>query len=1627
MHRGKSNGHSTTVFAVVLLLVAALLQLAGAPLAAADVTTNNNDNLRTGWFDDQAHLSPGLVGGNTFGPMFTADVGGQLNGVPRQGAQRGQVYGQPLISNNRLLVATEQNDVYGLDPTTGAQLWTRNLGVAWNPSEVGCGDLTPAIGVTSTPVVDPATHTMYVMSKTYTNGTAAWYLYGIDVLTGAQVSKVLIAGNAANDPTQQFVATKQLQRTGLLLMNGVVYAGFGSHCDSTPYGGWVVGVSTITNQISTLWSARSRPDVDGAGIWQAGAGLVSDGPGQIILSTGNGSVAPYSTPGNNPPAGLGQAVVRLAVQPNGSLMATDFFAPYNAEVSSGWDADLGAGGPLALPDSMGTATYPHLLVEVGKEGYVYLLNRDNLGGYQQGPNGGDQVLARVGSDGGVWGKPTPWGGDGGYIYIATSSAGTSPTATSGELHAYKMGEDSNNNPTISLVGTAPGAFPFGSGSPVVTSDGTASGSAVVWIVWSQNGNGDNAQLRAYKPVPENGSLVLIKAWPIGQASKFSTPIVDNDKVYVGTRDGHVLKFGSPITEPMSGNVSTFPTTTIGQSAQQTVTLTANLPLTVTAASSGTGEFAVGAATPTVGSALTAGQTFTIPISFTPAGYGPRSGTLHIQTSIGAVDLALNGTGRLVQGKIDASPQTISFGGSAVGTPTTRSITLTNIGATDVTVQCVVGPYVLADDDDPVPACGSDPDVTPFTLSGLPSAGRTIGRDESITAGATFRPTTTGVWSAQVAVVTSGGTVLISLAGSAGGPPQMVVLPPAIDFGTVPIGATARAQFTVANTGGTPLTINISKVPVAGKGFSSVTSLAEGTTIAPGASLTEEVEFTPTLHQRTADEWRLAGGGVSTTVTMTGLGVDPGSVSGPAAAPAQWSLNGGAALSGSSLVVTPAANGRTATAFYKTPLDTGYLDVTFTAKFANTVNPGADGLALLLADPAQAQPSSIGHGGGGLGWAGLGGTAVAFDTWQNGSDPSNNFVGVATGFNTNTFDLTWKLTTKDIAALRNKTHPVRVLVAGGLLRVWLDGREIIETAAELPDRVLLGFGASTGGFNDEHTVSDVQITTAPTPVKATAPRSITAAPGDTTATIGWTPPADDGGSDVTGYTVTASPGGKTVTVDATKRSATVTGLSNLQTYRFAVTATTAAGVGAAAAAPAVFPRARLLSVSDVVLARPTAGTGTATFTVRLSATSTSPVTVGYRTADSTLTAGTDYTPVSGTLTFAPGQVARTVSVAVKGSAAHGIDVKYLHLLLSAPSGATVADGDGVARVVNTRGPMAITVDDAVVRQSTSAGTTLSFLLSLNRPVSTGEKVSVAVATSDRTATAAGGDYTRLAPRTVTFATGAGTARVTVPIGRARSGERSEYFALDLSSPSTGAVLARTVARGTILAAEPVPAPAISVADQAAAQPSSGTVSTPVTVTLNRASTTPVTVRYATENGTALAGLDYTAAAGTLTFSPGQTSRTIPVTVRGRANHAPASFVVRLSTPTGGYLADAAARVWLTNARGPVLIGVDDVAVARSASAAAMATFTVTLSAPPAAGETMAVSVATRNGSAVAGTDYIARPLTTLTFTAGQTSRSVQVTLPPGTPTTAKAFSLDLTAPSANAALTRPGAVARIPAS
>jgi hypothetical protein len=833
---------------LVGLVIAGLLGCASA--AMADGITNAGGDLRTGWYPN-AQISPEIVGNNvsggnsTFGQLWSDTV-------------TGQVYAQPLVATNpdgspeSVIVTTEEDNIYALDPNTGATQWTRNLATPWNPADIGCADIQPYRGSTSTPVIDPTTNTVYLTYKTYVSGNAAWFMDARDIANGDEEPgfPVQLSGYADNFPTLAFDAQSEDQRPGLLLMNGVVYAAFGGNCDDPPWQGWIFGV-TASGQITARWA--DNPAGDGAGIWSPGVGLTSDGPGTLLFVTGNGGSPTVPASASSIPDSFGESVVRLDVGSDGTLTPVDFFAPFDDTQLDSFDADFGAGAVVGLPPAyFGTPSTPNLAVVVGKEGYVYLLNLQNLGGFEQGPGGGDDVVQRLGPFGGVWGRAGVWPGDGGYIYIPTSSG----ESGGGLFDVYKYGVTGGGAPSLSAAGSAPNTFGWGSGSPVITSDGTTSGSALVWIIWSANRSGSDAQLEAYDPVPVDGVLQQVYDEPIGTSTNYSAPGVGNNgKLYVGTRDGKVLAFGSPVPEPVSGSSLTFPATPMGLSSEpQTLTLTAKEPVLITDISSSS-QFTTGTPSTTLPATVQTGGTISIPVTFSPSETGPVGGDVTVTTDSGTVSIQLSGTGQSTTPELIGNQTTLSLGGTTVGNTLSGAVTFTNVGDASLMINSVRLPGA------------------PFTAVGAPAVGDQLAAGQSVSVEIYFTPTAIGQFPDSIELDSTGGNVSIGLAGSASLPGVLQISSESNDFGEVAVGTTVTKTFTLSNSGGSDVTINKSKPPFGGE-FTATSALPEGTTMLPGQTLTETVVFTPTAAGAVTGEWQITGddGSGPHQVEFTGTGV-----------------------------------------------------------------------------------------------------------------------------------------------------------------------------------------------------------------------------------------------------------------------------------------------------------------------------------------------------------------------------------------------------------------------------------------------------------------------------------------------------------------------------------------------------------------------------------------------------------------------------------------------------------------------------------------------------------------------------------------------------------------------------------
>ncbi|MET0603818.1 MAG: choice-of-anchor D domain-containing protein [Baekduia sp.] len=855
-HRRSTLRRIARAITAATLLAGAL----GAGTAGAAGITNSGNDLRDGWYPNQPKLSPDAVANTNFGQLWDSPVDGQ-------------VYAQPLVVGTSVIVATERNNIYSFDSETGDVRWSVNLGPHYPADLIGCGDLYPDLGVTSTPVIDEASQTIYLTHKTYApdgSNDAAYYMDALDVATGTQRAGFpkLLSGTAQNAPGVTFQATTELQRPGLLLLDGVIYAGFGGHCDFPPYQGWVFGVSTA-GEIKARWSAVTSGN--GAGIWQSGAGLMSDGPGRLFVSTGNGGspVGPSDTPSGM----FGESIVRLDVQADGTLKANDFFAPADAAHLDDYDADFASGGVTALrDDTFGTSTYPHVGVAVGKAGYVYLLNRDNLGGIGMGMGHGDDVISRVGPFGGVWSRPGVWPGDGGWIAIPTASpsggANPEPSGSSGYLKLYRYRKAADGTPSLDAPIQSDDAFGFSSGAPVITSDGTTSGSATLWIVWAPNGWAEGGQLRAYDAVPKNGHLNLRRTFPIGQSSKFSMPGVGKGRLYVGARNGHVLAFGAPVQADVQSTGATFPLTTVGDTSTANVTLTISGTVKVNAISASGSQFVARTAGLGLGGTFTDGQTITVPVDFTPTDPGSAAAMLTVTTDTNTFSFSLTGTGQAQQAVLTASPPIVSFGGAVVGDSQASVVTFGNGGGQPLTITGVTLPG------------------TPFSVTSAPAVNDVIAPGEVVNVTVHYQPTAVGEFNDNLVLQTTAGEKVVGLSGSAGLGPKLALTPTGgWDFGTVTVGESKTVSLTVGNTGDSPMTITKSKPPT-DTHFTVLDALDEATVIPAGESRTLRISFTPTAAGTITDAWTLNAGDGSGAhaVAVTGTGVAPGHLTAPATSP-----------------------------------------------------------------------------------------------------------------------------------------------------------------------------------------------------------------------------------------------------------------------------------------------------------------------------------------------------------------------------------------------------------------------------------------------------------------------------------------------------------------------------------------------------------------------------------------------------------------------------------------------------------------------------------------------------------------------------------------------------------------------
>ena len=842
----------------------------GAGPAGNETTVSQND-LRDGWDPNEPTLTPAAVQGGQFAQIFKTPV-------------NGQVYAQPLLVGNTLIVATENDWVYGLDATTGAILWSTPLGTPYHITT--CNDTEPNLGVTSTGVYDPATNTVYVMGLVH-EISWEWHLFGLNVTTGAITFKQRIVGSPSNDKNLSFSPLPENGRAGLLLMNGWVYAAFGSHCDHGSYNGYMAGVNTATHA-TTLWADESGVSNEMGGIWQSGGGVMSDGPGRIFVTSGNG-VSPPRGPGGAPPGQLAESVIRLSVGSDGTLSPQDFFSPSNAPSLDSGDIDFGSGGPTGLP--FGTTTYPDLLMQAGKYGTIYVLNRDNLGGREQGPNQGDEDLASIGPFPGQWNSPA---------FFADTTTLTSGNASSANdymiyvgkndfMREVRFGVSSSGAPTMSDLANSSFTIPWTSGTPAITSNGTDPASGLVWEVHDAGPTGANGWLGAWDllPQPRSGGgtkLREISAAPIGTASQFTKVATGNGMVYLGTRDGNVYGFGitSGAALTRSGTAQ-FRDTPVGSSSAGHATLTATRTVTVTGASvsaaSTPAPFTLGQVTLTRAGSTTAtsvtfpvtvhkGDVLRAAVKFAPAATGGTDGAVSFTTSGSSVPVSVPLIGNAVSNGLFATSPSMTFQISEHD-----GMLIENVP---------VGIYVPQVDDivnngtAPVRVTSVTPPAAPFTVTDPPTVGTVIRPGQAIPVSIVFTPTRAVTANSSMTITGTGGTsVTVTLTGT-GLPPRtkFTASPSTVDFGPVQVGRTATVMIHVVNAGNQPSIMQ--RTATNGGPFGAPLRAARGLQINGANSLVLPVTFHPTkagaFHGVYQVAWIDRFGAHTLNVAVTGTGV-----------------------------------------------------------------------------------------------------------------------------------------------------------------------------------------------------------------------------------------------------------------------------------------------------------------------------------------------------------------------------------------------------------------------------------------------------------------------------------------------------------------------------------------------------------------------------------------------------------------------------------------------------------------------------------------------------------------------------------------------------------------------------------
>jgi hypothetical protein len=517
------------------------------------VLTQHNDNTRAGFDNQESVLTTANVNSNSFGILFTLAVDDQVYAQPL-------VYGNLNIASgthNTVFIATTNNTVYAYDATKGTLFWKKNYTasgmrppIASDMNSSWCSpypNFTAEIGISGTPVIDSASKTMYFVARSTGGGLFFQYLHAINITDGSEkagspvqiTASVAGTGDGSVNGTLSFDPRRNNQRQGLLLVNGVVYISWASHCDWNPYHGWILGYNTSSLKQQIVYC--NTPNGEAGGLWESGMGIAADASGNLYVTSGNGTVGddPFSASdnGTNPDAtnpnpndvtNRGESALKLT--PGGStLKVSSFFTPASYYNMDNNDLDYGVMGTFLLP---GTNDY----LTGCKDGSLYLLNKDNMGGFSAT---GNLVLQTIPLNVTLHCQPAFYTGGGKtYMYVWSENDQLRAFPFSGGLFA--------TNPIVS-ADSGPGGD---SGADLsVSSNGAISGTGILWAAYAVTGDASIQDCPGILRAFDAGDITR-ELWNSAQGAtssgnfaKFCSPTIANGHVYLATFSHQVVVYG----------------------------------------------------------------------------------------------------------------------------------------------------------------------------------------------------------------------------------------------------------------------------------------------------------------------------------------------------------------------------------------------------------------------------------------------------------------------------------------------------------------------------------------------------------------------------------------------------------------------------------------------------------------------------------------------------------------------------------------------------------------------------------------------------------------------------------------------------------------------------------------------------------------------------------------------------------------------------------------------------------------------------------------------------------------------------------------------------------------------------